>query len=91
MRYELLESSPHERDELHSSLPLGSTGWFAKNTLALDFWTTDVPTWSTDDPPDQLGDGGLGVRALTNGVVLRLDVAVGDEGWTLRAFSGHAF
>ena len=27
----------------------------------------------------------------TNGVVLRVDVAAADEGWTLRALAGHSF
>jgi len=165
--------------DLRGYLPLGSNGWFPKNTLALDLWTVHVPTWSTIDTPEgpvvqgqppyfegatlggftrlraypaarfndrsalylaaelrgtlrgtpldhvpfmpeikfgwwqlvgfvELGrvapdwelstlvedlqwDVGLGVRALTNGVVLRLDVAAADEGWTLRALAGHSF
>ena len=37
------------------------------------------------------GDVGVGIRALVNNIVVRIDVAMGGEGFATQMFVGHPF
>ena len=40
--------------DLSKYFDLGTSGWFRQQVLALDFWTSNTPTWQTDPQDDQI-------------------------------------
>jgi len=51
-----------------------------------------APTWNLSTLHESMKyDGGVGIRAMVNNVVVRIDFAAGDEGFATQMFVGHPF
>ncbi len=51
-----------------------------------------APSWNLGTLHERMKyDAGVGVRAMVNHIVVRIDVAAGTEGWATQMFVGHPF
>jgi hypothetical protein len=51
-----------------------------------------APAWNVNTLHSSMKyDGGVGIRAMVNNVVVRIDVAAGTEGWATQMFVGQPF
>ena len=51
-----------------------------------------APSWNLGTLHEKMKyDGGIGIRAMVNHIVVRIDVAVGPEGYYTQMFIGHPF
>ena len=51
-----------------------------------------APEWNLSTLHESMkADGGVGIRALVNNIIVRIDVAVGEEGFATQMFVGHPF
>jgi hypothetical protein len=51
-----------------------------------------APSWSISSLHENMKyDGGVGIRAMVNHVVVRIDFAMGPEGFATQMFVGHPF